>query len=65
MNDQALHNIEQMDAIKRKLYAREISYDEAKAQAQPIIDAIYEQHKAIAKKYNKRATKLSFASIIR
>jgi hypothetical protein len=43
----------------------EITYDEAKKEAQPIIDAINAKNKEIAKKYNKRPSKLSFAAIMR
>lgn len=65
MNSTALNNIEAVDHIKKRLRSGEITYDKAKTEAEPIIEAIYEQHKVIAKKYNKRAVKLSFSSLMR
>jgi len=65
MTNEAISNREAISEIKRKLNTGELSYDEAKAQAKPIIEAIYAKHKEIAKKHNKRAVKLTFAGLMR
>lgn len=62
---QAETNLEQIHNIRKRLLHGDISYAEARAEATPVINNIYEQHKAIAKKYNKRAIKLSFESLMR
>ena len=45
---------EQIMQIKTRLERSEISYDEAKVLAAPIIEEINKKARAIAKKYNKR-----------
>lgn len=62
----AAENQAKITAIRRRMLNGEITYDEAKAEAQPIIDAINERAKVIAKKYNQRPGKVvSFAAIMR
>lgn len=63
--NQALENQAKMRSIRQRLLNGTLSYSEAKAEAEPLIEAIYKQHKVIAKKYNKKAVKLSFASLMR
>lgn len=54
-----------MQTIRRRMMSGEISYEEAKAEARPLIDAINEQAKVIAKRHNMRPTKISFAAVMR
>lgn len=61
----ASDNMAKMQDIRRRMLSGKITYDEAKAEAAPLIAAINERSAAIAKKYNKRPTKLSFAAIMR
>lgn len=50
----------------RVLYARNlITREEAKTQSTPYITAFNEKATAIARKYNQRPKKISFASFIR
>lgn len=65
MTNEAQDNQEKIADIKRRMVAKEISYEEAKAEAQPVIDRINAKAAEIAKKYNKRAKKLSFSEIMR
>jgi hypothetical protein len=65
MTDQAIKNQTDMEDIRKRMLSGVISYDQAKAEAAPIITAINAQSAIIAKKYNKRASKLSFAAIMR
>ena len=65
MTNNALDNRQKIQDIRRRMLSGEITYDQAKAEAQPIIDQINATGAAIAKKYGKRATKLQFAAIMR
>jgi len=62
---EAAQNIEDINSVRRRFVSGELSYDEAKAAAQPTIDRINDRAKAIAKKYNKRPQLVSFAAIMR
>lgn len=61
----AAANIEAIRTIRGKMLSGELTYDQAKAEAQPIIDSINEKTKEIAKKHNRKASKVSFAAIMR
>lgn len=61
----AEQNRAKMQDIRRRMLSGKISYEQAKAEAEPIIEAINEQAKVIAKKYNQRPAKVSFAAIMR
>jgi polyhydroxyalkanoate synthesis regulator phasin len=63
--EKAVDNQAKIQDIRKRMLSGEITYDEAKAEADPIIDEIYERAKVIAKKYNQRATRLSFAALMR
>jgi hypothetical protein len=65
MSDTAADNRAKMQDIRRRFVSGVISYDQAKAEAEPIIAAVNERAKEIAKKHNQRPTKLSFAAIMR
>lgn len=56
---------EQIAQIKMQLDRREISYDDAKVLASPVIEEINKKARAIAKKYNKRFFPFSFATLMR
>lgn len=63
--DKAISNQEQITAIRKDMLSGVITYEQAKAKAQPIIEDIYIAHKVIAKKYGKKASKLSFVALMR
>lgn len=65
MSSNAAENRLKMQDIRRRMLRGDITYAEAKAEAEPIIEAIYEQSKIIAKKYKRRAVRLNFASLMR
>lgn len=54
-----------MEAIRAKLSRGEISYTEAKSQAEPIIASINAKAREIAKKYGMRPRLVSFNEIMR
>jgi len=51
--------------IRGRLLARIITYDQAKDEAGPVIDAMNEKASAIAKKHGKRFRGFSFSSLMR
>jgi lysophospholipase L1-like esterase len=57
--------INQIQSIKYAFISGEISYEKAKELATPIINSYNEKAKEIAKKYGKKAIKLSFAGLFR
>jgi polyhydroxyalkanoate synthesis regulator phasin len=66
MKSEAIKNREEIAEIKRKFKSGEISYDQAKAEMQPVLDRINAKSAEIAKKYNKKTVpKVSFAAIMR
>lgn len=58
-------NRAKMQDIRRRMLNGTITYQEAKEEAQPLIDAINAHSATIAKKYNQKPMKLSFAAIMR
>lgn len=65
MTNEAVQNQEQIADIKRRMSSGELSYEEAKAEAQPVIDRINAKAKELAKKYNKRPKLMNFSEIMR
>lgn len=71
MKDQAIINRLQIEEIKKKLIIGEITYDEAREQATPIIaqinEAIIKQTKRLNAKYqaDRRPALLTFPSAMR
>ena len=65
MTNEAKQNREAMEAIRAKLSRGEISYAEAKSQAEPIIASINLKAKELAKKYGMRPRLVSFNEIMR
>lgn len=61
----AISNREKIRNIRMRMFAGEITYAEAKIEAQPIIDEINAKAKELAKKYNTTAPKMSFAAMMR
>ena len=56
---------EKINEIKYKMQIGLITYYEAKAEAEPIIEEMNEKGKVIAKKYNQKFKPFTFASLIR
>lgn len=65
ITDTAANNREVLYGIRRQLLAGEITYDAAKVQAKPLIDAINAKNAVIGKKYGRKAGKVTFAAIMR
>lgn len=65
MTQQAVNNREAIADIRRRMLNGEISYAQAKVEAQPVIEAINVKAAELAKKYGKRASKVSFEGIMR
>ena len=56
---------QQLERIKAEMLNGLLSYDQAKAKAQPILDAMNAHGKAIAKKYGKKFQVFTFAAVMR
>ena len=64
--DVAIRNRTKVQMIRRRMLSGEITYEEAKAEAQPIIDQINETAARLAKKHGIKARgKVSFAAMMR
>lgn len=63
--NQAATNQEKIKDIRRRMLSGAITYEEAKAEATPIIDAINARAKVIAKKYGVSTGKLNFSQLMR
>lgn len=63
--EQAIRNRKEIEQIKLSLGAGVLSYDEAKEQAQPIIDRINKRGREIAKKYGKKHYPITFIELMR
>ncbi len=63
--EQAIKNREELTEIKMALAIGDISYDEARKLASPILDRINSKGKEIAKKYNKKYHAISFIEVMR
>lgn len=61
----AIDNQLKIQNIRRRMLSHDITYDQAKAEAQPIIDDINTAAKRLAKRYNLPARKVSFAAMMR
>jgi len=61
----AIDNQLKIQDIRRRLLNGEITYDQAKVEAEPIIADINATAKRLAKKYKLPGTKVGFASIMR
>lgn len=51
--------------IRRKLLSGVLTYDEAKKEAQPIIDEMNEKARAVAKKWGQRHRNFTFSELMR
>lgn len=65
MQETAIDNREKIATIRRKMVNGDISYEQAKLDAEPVIKSINEKSAEIAKKYGKKPSKVSFAAIMR
>lgn len=61
----AIDNRQAIANIRRRMLGGVISYEQARAEAQPIIDGINAQAKIIAKRHGKKPQVLYFAAIMR
>lgn len=55
----------QLDIIKAEMLHGIITYEQAKAKAQPFLQQINDKAKTIAKKYGKRPVQVTFAGVMR
>lgn len=65
MTNGAKQNRDKINAIKAGLAHGFITYEEARAQAEPIIATINAKAREIAKKYNQRPRLVTFNEIFR
>lgn len=56
---------EQINEIRNEMLSGRLTYDEAKAKAQPIIDEINQKGREIAAKYGKKHHDFTFAYLMR
>jgi hypothetical protein len=63
MTAQDLKN--KIDEIRTALFRGALSYDDAKLQAQPVIDEMNRRGREIAQKYGKSFRPFSFATLMR
>lgn len=61
----AVLNQQAMKAIRQRMLSGQITYAQAKQEAEPLINAINAKSAEIAKKHNMKASKLNFAAIMR
>lgn len=65
VTDYAVENTQKIEEIKYLYNSGKIDRDEAYARAKPILDAIDERGKVIAKKHGRKYRPLSFISLMR
>lgn len=65
MTSTAAENRDKLYGIRKQMLSGQITYDEAKEQAAPIIEAINTKAKEIAKRHGKRPQLVSFGAIMR
>lgn len=63
--EQATNNRKAIAEIKRQLLSGEITREHAKQLAQPILDQVNTRSVKIAKKYGKKAYRISFSEAMR
>lgn len=61
----AIHNRQMIEDIKYRLKRGEITLEEAKRRAQPVINEMNEKGKKIAKEFGKRHNPLTFTYLMR
>lgn len=59
------NNQDKMRSIRRRMQNGELTYEQAKDEAQPILEQINATAKQLALKYNLPPRKVSFAELIR
>lgn len=65
MNDQAIINRESIARIRSALNMGQITFDEARKMAEPIVASINERSREIAKKYGAKPQLVDFHSLMR
>lgn len=61
----AIENRLKIQRIRQRMLSGEISYSEARTEAQPVINEINATSKRLAKKYGVPSGKVSFAALMR
>lgn len=61
----AIDNQLRIQDIRRRLLSHQITYDQAKTEATPIINEINDTARLLSKKYNLPARKIEFAALMR
>lgn len=56
---------DKLDAIKTRMLAGDITYDEAKRLAAPVLKAMNDKAKEVSKRYGMRHKPIGFASVMR
>lgn len=65
MTDKGLELRTKIEDIKMRLKTNQITYDEAKIEAEPVIDEINKIGAEVAKKFGKKPIKLNFIGLMR
>jgi hypothetical protein len=63
--DKALQNRETIKSIRQRLLSGQISYEQARVEALPLIDDINKQSAILAKKHGVKAGKINFTAMMR
>jgi polyhydroxyalkanoate synthesis regulator phasin len=65
MTLQALDNMRAIKDIRARMQAGDITYEQAKAEAEPVIKRINKRNAEIAKKHKMRPKNINFAGLMR
>lgn len=65
MNTEAYEQRQRLERIKARMDTGQITYQQAREEAQPIIDWVNNRAEEVAKKYGKKPIKLDFTYLMR
>lgn len=65
MNDQAQKNRDAIESIRHRMNSGAITYEQAQAEAKPIIDAMNARMAEVSKEHGFKPKKLSFRYLMR
>lgn len=65
MSEEAIKNRVAIESVRVALNTGQITYEQARKKAKPVIDSINEKSKELAKKYGVRPQLVSFEGLMR
>lgn len=65
MTPEAIANREAIESIRHRMNSGELTYEQAQAEAQPVIDRMNAKGEEISKQYGGKFKKLSFRYLMR